>query len=444
MTSPRHLEQDLPVLLGELYLAGTPDYRDDLVRQTARVRQRPAWTFPERWLPMELVTTRVPTPRILWRQLGVLAVIAIVIAAMLAVYIGSQPSRVPAPFGPAANGVVAYSAQGDIYVADPTTGDARTIVSGSETDLRPIFSPDGTKIVFERKVPAGGGFGDLYVSGADGSGLTRVTTDPIMLTPSGVGDPYQFSPDGRSLITAAQRGAEGPGLLLVAVDGSGDRMLDLAALAGRVTTVTEPTFRPPDGKEIMFVGADADPANGGPGVYAIDVATGAIRQIVENDASQALDLATWSPDGQFVSYATWLTEARGLTVRTHIVRADGTGDRALPLPVGAVWDLGAAWSNDGTRLHVVRGYTPGWEDSRPVIIPADGSNEGTEIAYEGPIQGECCYSWEWSPDDTMIIGKPIDASAQARQQVIIDVATRTIRPAPWTSTADPVIQRRAP
>lgn len=189
MTSPRRLEQDLPVLLGELYLAGTPDYRDDLVRQTARVRQRPAWTFPERWLPMELVTTRVPTTRLPWRQLGVLAIIAILLAAMLAVYVGSQQSRVPAPFGPAANGVVAYSAEGDIYVADPTTGDARTIVGGSETDLRPIFSPDGTKIAFERQVEAGGGLGHLYVARSDGSAPIQVTTEPLLVTESGVGAP---------------------------------------------------------------------------------------------------------------------------------------------------------------------------------------------------------------------------------------------------------------
>ena len=32
MTSPRRFEQDLPALLADLYLAATPDYRDDLVR----------------------------------------------------------------------------------------------------------------------------------------------------------------------------------------------------------------------------------------------------------------------------------------------------------------------------------------------------------------------------------------------------------------------------
>ena len=89
MTSPRRFEHDLPALLADMYVAGTPDYRDDLVQQVARVRQRPAWTFPERWLPMDLTTKAVPgAPRVPWRIVGVLALLAVLLAAMLAVYIG--------------------------------------------------------------------------------------------------------------------------------------------------------------------------------------------------------------------------------------------------------------------------------------------------------------------------------------------------------------------
>jgi hypothetical protein len=77
-------------------------------------------------------------------------------------------------------------------------------------------------------------------------------------------------------------------------------------------------------------------------------------------------------------------------------------------------------------------------------VPVAGTDAGTEIPAQGPVQQNCCYSWKWSPDDLMIIGKPIDPSGQGLQQVIIDVAGRTIRAAPWSSTADPMMQRRAP
>ena len=57
MTTDRRFESDLSDLLAELAPRRTPDYRDDVVRQTARTRQRPAWTFPERWLPVDLTMT---------------------------------------------------------------------------------------------------------------------------------------------------------------------------------------------------------------------------------------------------------------------------------------------------------------------------------------------------------------------------------------------------
>ena len=140
MTSPRRFEHDLPVLLADMYLARTPDYRDDLVQRIARVRQRPAWTFPERWLPMDLATKALPgATRIPWRIVGVLALMAALLAGMLAFYAGSQ-RRLPEPFGPAANGALVFAADGDILSADPVTGRTATLVSSPEIDSasRPV------------------------------------------------------------------------------------------------------------------------------------------------------------------------------------------------------------------------------------------------------------------------------------------------------------------
>jgi hypothetical protein len=35
----------------------------------------------------------------------------------------------------------------------------------------------------------------------------------------------------------------------------------------------------------------------------------------------------------------------------------------------------------------------------------------------------------------MVLGTPIGADGRQRQQVLVDVAARTIRQAPWTSTS---------
>jgi len=70
MTTERRLERDLPQILGDLAMGPYPDYIDDVLATTAQRRQRPAWTFPERWLPMDIVTSRVPTAAFPLRQLG--------------------------------------------------------------------------------------------------------------------------------------------------------------------------------------------------------------------------------------------------------------------------------------------------------------------------------------------------------------------------------------
>jgi hypothetical protein len=51
MTAVTRLERDLPAILGDLSAGPAPDYLDDVFGRTGRSRQRPAWTFPERWLP---------------------------------------------------------------------------------------------------------------------------------------------------------------------------------------------------------------------------------------------------------------------------------------------------------------------------------------------------------------------------------------------------------
>ena len=86
MTAQR-LERELPAILDELGRSPYPDYIEDVLVTTAQRRQRPAWTFPERWLPMDMATTAVPGTRVPWRSLAVLALLAIVVATTLAIWV---------------------------------------------------------------------------------------------------------------------------------------------------------------------------------------------------------------------------------------------------------------------------------------------------------------------------------------------------------------------
>lgn len=244
-------------------------------------------------------------------------------------------------------------------------------------------------------------------------------------------DQYQFSPDGRSVLIATAGG-----ISIAQSDGSGIRRLDVAMAA------YEPSFRPPNGAEILFVGN-----NGRTGLFAVDPSNGVVRTILESSAGSELAGARWSPDGSQIAYASWSTTGpgEGWDVRTHVISADGTMDRELPTPQASVWNSGPEWSNDGTRLFIIPGYTPGpEEDVRAAVIPADGGGLGVEILYQGILNAACCSAWEWSPDDSRILGTPTGATGQPLQQVILDPVTGGSRQAPWPSTSRPTWQRLAP
>ena len=119
---------------------------------------------------MSALTQRMAAaPHVSWRALAVLALLVLALVSA-ALYAGSQQRRLPAPFGPAANGVIPYVSNGDLYAGDPITGESRLLVGGPEGDALPQFSPDGTRVAFMRDVgttsikPI-----DIYVAGADGS-----------------------------------------------------------------------------------------------------------------------------------------------------------------------------------------------------------------------------------------------------------------------------------
>jgi hypothetical protein len=424
-------ERQLPVLLTELAEPRTPDYLDDLLWQTAHTSQRPAWSFIERWLPMfDVARQPVAAPPIPWRSIGLgFVLLGLLVAMVAALAIGSRQS-LPAPFGPARNGLIAYAADGDIFTVDPASGSSSAIVTGPEQDHNPRWSLDGTRLAFERQLEREGGPTLVMVTNRDGDDPIPITPEPL----TGI-EGHAFSPDGGEvLITASLRGIQT--IVIAAVEGNGIRQVDV----GR--TPTNAAWRPPDGTELLFM-ERGDYSNGFGGLFVADTATGTVRTIFERAFDRYRAHPRWSPDGSLISYVQWV-DSGSLTAETHIVRADGTGDRVHPMPPGAVWQAGLAWSNDGTRLLVIRGYTGGFEESVAAVVPADGSGFGVEVDYPGPIDDGCCSAWEWAPDDRSILGTPTGGEQTPLDQVLLDPATGAASTLPWTSTSPPTWQRLAP
>jgi Tol biopolymer transport system component len=275
------------------------------------------------------------------------------------------------------------------------------------------------------------------VARADGSGVTVVTAEPVLLTPSILGEPwpqYEFSPDGTSILFAWT--AKGAANLSIADSaGGGVRQLDVGM------AVYEPSFRPPDGAEILFVGPDTGPV--GSGIFAVNVTTGVVRTIVQSSSVFDVAGATWSPNGSRIAYWRWggSGSGNGLTAKVRVVAADGTGDRQLFSPPAAIWTAGTDWSNEGTRILTTRGYGQLHEDDRAVVVAVDGDSPEVEIRIPELINGGCCAHWEWAPDDSAILGTPADYLGAPLQQIIVDPLTGQARPAPWSATSDPAWQR---
>ncbi len=108
---------------------GAPGYLDEVLARTTRTRQRPAWSSLERWLPVQTTLRLVPVPRLAW----LLVIVGLIAALGAAVLLVGSRSRLPAPFGPAANGSIVYGTEsGDILAYDPVTGTTSSIIAGHD------------------------------------------------------------------------------------------------------------------------------------------------------------------------------------------------------------------------------------------------------------------------------------------------------------------------
>ncbi len=159
------------------------------------------------------------------------------LVALAVVAIGSQQPKLPPPFGLARNGDLVTSLDGDLYLIDRATNVTRPISQGNTFDFSPIFSRDGTKMVFLRSDgplsnPA---ILTMVVANADGSEIRAVTPPTESL------DWFDWSPDGTQVAYMA-KGA----LWVVDIASGKQRKLSVSG------PVHFPTWLPPDGNEIVY------------------------------------------------------------------------------------------------------------------------------------------------------------------------------------------------
>jgi len=371
-----------------------PEHLDAVLRRTSTERQRRAWSSLERWLPVD---TTVPLQRVGRPSLGRIALVVLVIALIgsLVAVVASRQRRLPEPFGPARNGAIVMSHDGDIYTVDPVTHAATVLVGGSQEDFAPAFTRDGTKIVMLRAPaqPAADPSVDqgliLVAADADGSNVHDVTPPVIGL------DWADTSPDSRQIAFLSRATAKGPGLInVVNLDGTGRTTLDVGRPAHFIS------WLPPFGREIVFRAGQLLPSDPGPGIWAVHPDGTDLRQLSVRPAENKDDYMTpaMSPDGSRVSYS-----SNGLVAHIHVLDLRTGQDVVLPDPTGGFTNqFGSAYfSPDGRLVGYLRDFP---EDGtyQFVVAPADGSGTGVPIGPRlSQPAGDANYSWV--PDGTAVV-----------------------------------------
>jgi Tol biopolymer transport system component len=413
MTSFDRIETRMPQLMDELAPARVPDYFDDMLRQSARTRQRPAWSSLERWLPMGVIARAAPMRQVPWRPLVIAVILIVLAAAAVALYAGSR-YRVPPPFGPARNGVVATSINGDIATVDVLTGATKVIIGGPTIDTEPVFTRLGDRLFFARATS--GSATALYTANADGSGAHEVVgADKAIKS-------LDWTPSGDRLIYTSDAGG-GSTTAIVDTTTGASKMVDLGM------TVDDATWRPGH-DEFVFNSADT-------GTLGYYLATG--------DGSSARPIASppgaseqWSlsQDGSKLVYYEWDDAFQG---RLHTIDIDTGADLPLTQALdGYEWE-NAQFSPDGTQVLAERYVATDTGQYHLALIPVGGNGPVIETgpAHDTRTNGA---QMQFSPD-----GKSILAMYQQDgSSWLLDAAGGPGRRLEWSYAGGPAWQRLAP
>jgi Tol biopolymer transport system component len=268
----------------------------------------------------------------------------------------------------------------DIMLYDVASHAVRDLTPDSTDDLRPRFSPDGTRIAYA----AGGDQAlDVYVIDTDGTGRTRLTSAPG----------WQFeptwSPDG-TRIAFTEFPDQTSDIAVMNADGSNQRNITHTPAAND----TQPTWT---ANGIAF----RSDRSGVDGIYVMNPDGTSVRRL--SAASTYDEDPYWSRDGRRIVF----TSGRNATSRITVSNFAGGATRTLTN--GAWFDTGPAWSPNAERIAFAR--SPSRTRSDIFVMRSDGRQAKNLTHGVGVNWGPA-----WSPDGTTIACVRTEAASDSSRR----------------------------
>jgi TolB protein len=299
---------------------------------------------------------------------------------------------------PGSNGKIAFESLRDgnleIYTMDPDGSGQINISNNAAGDRFPSWSPDGSKITFSSNRDDTGLFkSEIFVMNEDGSGQTRLTSNPAFFDR----DP-SWSPDGSKITFVTLRDGNDE-IYVMNADGSGQT---------RLTTNTANDQEPrwsPDGSKIAF----SSLRDGNLEIYTMN-ADGSGQINISNNPSND-GHPGWSPDGTEIAF--WSFRNGNLEIYT--MNADGSGQTRLT--TNTALDEDPDWSPDGTRI-VFDSNRDG--NNEIYVMNADGSGQTrltTNTAFDSAASWQPVIAGDLELVDLQAVQVIFDAPALVKDKL---------------------------